>query len=404
MGKNIAFDLRALQIGHENRGIGMVVRSILERIDDQENTYFFYAFEGNDPIQDLGIELKISYTLVQTPRLSTQVKTISDLKDSFKLSTHGFGPLRALKINTFVQFDAMLGLPHFFGTKTVLVAYDLIPLILKNEYLPTPSFAFSHTSGRKAKIKAVIRSLYYIMKFKVNYSRFKRADSVIAISETVRQSFIDLLHVKPGRIHTLTLAPVVSTDKEDDSIIKRYTANKPYILYVGGTDSRKRIEDIVYAFNITRGRGSELDLILAGNELKSVKTLPDIAAQKAILDSPYRDGIHFAGFVTDEQKNSLYKNAHAFVFCSIYEGFGLPVIEAQQKGCPVISYSTDAIKEVAGESAVLVPVNSYVQVAENIGRLFDPVIRKELIKSGSKNAEKYTWDSFIKGFLKEIIN
>jgi len=402
--KRIAIDLRALQIGHENRGIGMVVRSVLEHLDDQDSEYFFYAFEGSDPIKKLDIKLKFSYTLVQTQKLSTSVKSLSDLKDSYKISAHNFKPLKHLKLDTFVQFDAMLGLPRFFGVKTVLIAYDLIPLILKNEYLPSPSFTFSHTFGKKAKIKASLRSLYYLLKFKVNYKRYKKADSVIAISDTVRKSFIEILHVKPRKIRSLPLAPVASTDAFDDSIFTKNGIENKYVLYIGGTDSRKRIEDIVHAFNITRGRGSDVDLVLAGNEFKSLETLPNVAARDAISKSPYKDNIHFAGFITDSQKNSLYRDAHAFIFCSIYEGFGLPVIEAQKGGCPVIAYDIEAVREVAGDSAVLVPVNNYVQIAEYVGKLFDDSFRKKLIIDGITNSKNFSWDKFVAEFKKEIIN
>jgi glycosyltransferase involved in cell wall biosynthesis len=403
VGKRIVLDLRSLQIGHENRGIGMVIRSFLAELEDDDNEYIFYTFDTSNPIEKLGLNMKLSnYTIVTSPTLNTSVKSFSDLKGMFKLTFHTFAPLRRYRPHVFVQFDHNLGLPRFFSTKKVIFGYDVIPLIMKNEYLPTPSFAFTHTAGKKAKIKAVLKAGYYILKSKLNYHNYKRADRVIAISQTVKDSFVEYLHVNKKRIKVNLLAPVSTTQKHDDSILKKLNIKNPYVLYIGGTDSRKRIEEIVYAFNITRGRGSQVDLVLAGNELSTVEKLPSIAARNAILDSPYKKSIHLAGFITDEQKNTLYSNALSFIFCSIYEGFGLPIIEAQSHGCPVIAYDNSSIPETSKGAALLIETNNYVRVAEAIGSLFDEKRRQKMIASGLKASQTYSWSVFTQKLLAEL--
>jgi glycosyltransferase involved in cell wall biosynthesis len=236
----------------------------------------------------------------------------------------------------------------------------------------------------------------------LNYHNYKRADRVIAISQTVKDSFVEYLHVNKKRIKVNLLAPVSTTQKHDDSILKKLNIKNPYVLYIGGTDSRKRIEEIVYAFNITRGRGSQVDLVLAGNELSTVEKLPSIAARNAILDSPYKKSIHLAGFITDEQKNTLYSNALSFIFCSIYEGFGLPIIEAQSHGCPVIAYDNSSIPETSKGAALLIETNNYVRVAEAIGSLFDEKRRQKMIASGLKASQTYSWSVFTQKLLAEL--
>lgn len=392
MPKTIAFDLRPLQIGHQNRGIGMVVRNIIENLEDTENSYIFYCFDSSNPIEDLKIKVAFQYEIVTTPQVTIEVRKPSDLITTFGLLYHSFRPLRHIGIDTFVQFDHNLGLPKFHRTKTVVIAYDLIPLIFRNKYLPRPWFAFTHSSGKKARVAAFLRAAYYTIKSHVAYKNYHKADSVVAISETVKQSFVDILGVDGKKISVAQLAAASEATGFDDKILKKHKLqDAQYIIYIGGTDSRKCVADIVHAFNITNGRGGNLKLVLAGNEFKKVTDIPDVDARNAILESPYKDQIILAGFVSDKEKNSLYKHAHAFVLTSLYEGFGLPVVEAQAKDCPVIAYDNSAVAETAKDSALLVESGNYTKIAEAISILQDENARNAIIEKGAKNAQEYSW-------------
>jgi glycosyltransferase involved in cell wall biosynthesis len=308
--------------------------------------------------------------------------------------------LRAHKPDVFVQFDFHLGIPRFRKTKTIAIAYDLIPLLMRNEYLPSVRFAWNHSAGKKAKLRAITRSVYYRVKYRIHYRVFKRANALVAISEATRQSFIDLLKIKPEKITSIPLAPVLPQTKPEMRLAE--TISKPYIMYVGGTDSRKRLVDIVRAFNIARGRGLDIALVLAGNEFRSVKKIPDIEGRNAIINSPYRDDIKLLGFINDAEKLGLYKNAHVFVFCTVFEGFGLPIIEAMSAGCPVISYNNSSIPEAAGSAALLVETGNYVAVAEKIVALDNKDLRKKMVHLGHKQAKKFNWGKYTRAFLETI--
>ncbi len=418
----ICFDLRALQIGHEHRGIGMYIKSVLEHLPASDNEYIIYAFDKNNPVEAVGLKLKFKYQLVQTPSIKTTLHSPKDLPGLLRLINHRFRPLRSVDPDVFVQFDFTLGVPRWKKVKKIVIGYDLIPLIMKNQYLPSLFFAMKQTAPvtmtpmklfrslwfrithasfaikRRPKFfpsvfRAAVRSSYYNFKYKEHYKTFKRASQIICISEATAADFVKLLGIEQRKIHAIPLAPVLPSSAPDFS-----TADKiknPFLFYIGGTDSRKKIQDIVQAFNIARGRGVKVDLVLAGNEFSKLEHIPSIEGRNAILASPYKKYIHLVGFVSDEQKMGLYQKAFAFIFCTIYEGFGLPIIEAMSMSCPVISYNNSSIPEAAGEAAILVQTGDYTATAKSIQALQDSKLREELIAAGLHQAKKFSWQKTI---------
>jgi glycosyltransferase involved in cell wall biosynthesis len=393
MAKTICFDLRPLQIGHESRGIGMHIRSVLEHLRPNSNLHFvFYAYEKSDPIKALGITVKVPYTLVQTPTLKKSVDSPKDILSLLKLVYHDFFPLKNIGIDTFLQFDFMLGLPNFPGTKKVLVAYDLIPLLYKNDYLPSPLYALIRSPGRTNKLKKAVRAAYYRWRFWLHYKNFHKADKIVSISQSTAKSISEVLAIPAKKIITIPLAPVFNAKKPSQPAALRDLTD-PFVFYIGATDSRKRVQDLVAAFESVRTQNTRpLTLVLAGKELGKVPKIPNLEIRHAIQNSKYRDSIKTIGFVSDAEKLWLYQNAKAFVFPTLYEGFGLPVVEAMQHGCPVISYNTSSIPEVAKGSALLVTPGDIDGLTLALTKLLlDTSDTKKLAELGKKEASKYTW-------------
>lgn len=400
----ICIDLRCLQIGHENRGIGMHVRSVLENLAPRKNVqYIFYSFEKSDPIKKLGIQLQIPYTLVQTRSLKMSISRPRDALHLLRLVNHRFHALRGRHIDTFIQFDFMLGMPRSKKIKKVVIAYDLIPLILRSSYLPGLWHSFRTTPGTLFRLKKTLRAAYYQWRYHLHYKEFKRADQILSISEDTKQSLEKYLRVDPRKIHTIPLAPVFGKNKKPDKRILK-TIPTPFLFYIGATDERKRVHDLVAAYNIARGRGMVMSLVLAGGEFKNTRKIPNQSIKEAILKSSYRDDIYTLGYVTDAEKLALYKHAFAFIFPTAYEGFGLPVLEAMQQGCPVIAYDNSSIPEVADNAASLVPTGDVNAIYHAIQNLYDnPALRSSLVDLGVVQAGKFTWDAYMTQFEKYVL-
>lgn len=393
--KTVCFDLRALQIGHQNRGIGMYVRSVLESLPNDGNKYIFYCFDKSNPITELGIHTKINYEIVETKTVNTILNSPRDLPAIYRLVHHDFAALKSYNLDTFVQFDFALGIPDWKGTKTIVIGYDLIPLIMKHEYMPGVKFAWNNS---ERKLRGVLRAVYYRYKYRLHYDTYRRADRVVCISPASATSFETLLHIPKRKLSAIPLAPVLSDAAPDLTLAK--TIKKPYVFYIGGTDSRKRVVDIIKAYNIAKGRGADVGLVLAGYEFRSLEKMTDKIAKQAIIDSPYREDITLIGFVSDAEKLGLYQSAVAFVFTSTFEGFGLPVVEAMAASCPVVAYRNSSIPEAAGDAGLLVETGDYVAVAQHLLALQDEKLRARLIRQGLAQASTFSWQRYGKAFQK----
>ncbi|MEO8911689.1 MAG: glycosyltransferase family 1 protein [Candidatus Saccharimonas sp.] len=376
----------------------MHARSILENIDPAEDyTYLIYAYDESDPIKKLAINMPAPYTLIQTKTLKKSIDSPRDFPHLARVIFHRFTALRDKGIDVFVQFDFMLGLPSTsIAIKTILVAYDLIPLIFKEDYIPTPTFAFRNNKGTLKKTKKTLRALYYQERYRLHYKNFEKADLLLSISNSTTESLITLLGIRQDRIATIPLAPVFNTDKAIQP--HRLKLSKPFIFYIGATDARKRVSDLIKAFNLVRQK-NDIELILAGKEFANPAKIPSKDIIETLENTPFRRNIHTLGYVNDAEKLWLYRNAKAFVFPSAYEGFGLPIVEALQNGCPVIAYDNSSIAEVGGNAIILTPTSDVAALAGSINTLLaDTAMRDKNVKLGYTQSKIYTWKNYMNQF------
>lgn len=222
----------------------------------------------------------------------------------------------------------------------------------------------------------------------------QKADSIITVSEYTAndvQSYfqVDLshkLHVIPEGISSVfQKKPSESTMQAVEMLVPQ---NKPYFLYPGSINPRKNLSRVLKAFESVAQKIPH-DLIIVGKlGWESNSTL------QHIKNTPFAKRIHLVGFVKDEQLAALYRKATALVYVSLFEGFGLPIVEAMASGCPVITSNISPMSEVAGDSAVLVDPLSTKDISRallDVGK--DSSFRDSIVKSGHGRAQLFSWKS-----------
>lgn len=219
----------------------------------------------------------------------------------------------------------------------------------------------------------------------------ERSEKVIAVSEFTSREVHELLQVPTEKICVVPCAPSFAPGIVPlQELSKKYGIDTPYLLYVGTIEPRKNLVRLIRAFErLKRETGITHQLVLAGGNGWNNEEIYCTA-----MDSPYAKDILFIGFVSAEEKNALYQNADVFVFPSLYEGFGIPPLEAMHFGCPVVTSDAASLPEVVGSAACLVNPLDDVSIAEGIFRvLHDEDYRKSLVAEGSRQEKKYTWDA-----------
>ncbi len=256
-------------------------------------------------------------------------------------------------------------------------------------------------------VRATTRShfLYYLKNFAyrlVIFSALRRAQKVITVSEFTKKDIVDKFGIKPEKI-IVTYEGVANLAKGRDSlfvskldsqeILAQYHIPQNFLLYVGNAYPHKNLEILLRVFGRLHAERHDLRLVLVGKPDYFYERVKETARalnlwQKENINSP----VIFPGYVPDAQLEILYAEARAYVFPSLYEGFGLPPLEAMAKGCPVLSSDRASLPEILGAAAAYFDPEDEEDMAAKIKEvLSDEKLRAELIEQGLKQAKKYNW-------------
>ena len=174
--------------------------------------------------------------------------------------------------------------------------------------------------------------------------------------------------------------------KRAPEILSKYGIMKPYLIYIGNAYPHKNLERLVLAFKKIRGDFPEINLVLVGKEDYFYKRLEDFVKKEKI------QGIIFSGFVPDEELDLALREARIYVWPSLYEGFGLPPLEAMSKGTPVVSSKHPCMEEVLEESAQYFNGKNVDDIYKKIVSLLkNNELRESFIKKGYQQSKKYSW-------------
>lgn len=285
------------------------------------------------------------------------------------------------------------------------IPLNAVPLWMPKPYLVTihdmSTLLFADSSGYRNSLR-----LHYLRR------GLLRADRVMAVSDATRRDVesvlgiphtrIRVVHNAPDPIFCQPPAPPMASGEgfefafppEIQRVLDRYRIHYPFLLYVGRTNPHKNIPRLVEAFAVLRGEIREhplyrdLRLIIIGDEISR-----NPALRHAVIQSRVESAVRFLGFVPIDTLRAFYQAASAFVFPSLYEGFGLPPLEAMACGTPVVCSSVSSLPEVIGDAALTVNPENVFDIARGMREvLLDDKLRAGLIARGFEQLRQFSWE------------
>ncbi|MCK4592119.1 glycosyltransferase family 4 protein [Candidatus Parcubacteria bacterium] len=229
----------------------------------------------------------------------------------------------------------------------------------------------------------------------------KWSSKIIVPSESTKKDLIRFYGVESDKVKVVYHGTRIMNQ---ESRIKNQENHKFNILFIGRLEKRKNLVNLIKAFELFKKRYTlhvaRYTLILAGKEGFGFEEI-----KKAIQESPFSKDIILKNYVTEKEKDELYKKADLSILPSFYEGFGLPVLEAMSYGVPVICSNTSSLPEIAGDAALLVDPNNIEEIAEAINRIFsDDNLKKEMDRKGFENVKRFSWKKCVKETLDTLLH
>jgi glycosyltransferase involved in cell wall biosynthesis len=226
----------------------------------------------------------------------------------------------------------------------------------------------------------------------------KRAERMITISECSKRDIVRIYGIPEEKVRVTLLAAderftADQAASPGDALAK---LPRPYILNVGTLEPRKNLDGLIRAFSRAKQRGMPHTLVITGARGWGESRLAPLIRELGVADS-----VVFTGFIEDDALPHLYREADFFVYPSLYEGFGLPVLEAMACGTPVITSECSSLPEVAGDAALLVDPQSEAELSAAMLQLAgDSVSRGSMREKGLERARGFSWEHTIEQTLK----
>jgi glycosyltransferase involved in cell wall biosynthesis len=329
-----------------------------------------------------GIDQSNEYRLVSLPQ---DERVFSELPANFKVIPYRRTDSYLVDHLTFPLFLRAM------APDVVHIPLNQVPLFMMEPYVVTihdmASLLFETRSGmRMAARRFVLRR------------GLMRARRIMAVSEATRRDVRDALGIPEDRIRLVYNAPnpafFLPAQADRASILERYQIDYPFLLYAGNIRPQKNIPRLVEAFAVARERLSrhpvyrDLHLIIIGDEISRYPSV-----RRAVIQTRVEKAVRFLGFVPFDALRIFFESAALFVFPSLYEGFGLPPLEAMATGTPVVASNVSSLPEVIGDAALLVNPENVFDIARAIQEaLLDEDLRADLIDKGKKQAARYSWE------------
>jgi glycosyltransferase involved in cell wall biosynthesis len=268
-------------------------------------------------------------------------------------------------------------LPPLVRCRSVVTIHDCIHLMFP-QYLPN-RFALGYA---RASIDLATR----------------RATRVLTVSESSKRDILRFVDTPADKIDVIYNAydERFGVEPREEDVVRvreRYQLHDEFVLYAGNVKPHKNLQRLIDAFDLVRRRGlARLKLVLIGDEISKYAAL-----RRAVHQHQLHKYVRFLGYLPEETLAVMYRLAAVFVFPSLYEGFGLPPLEAMASGTPVVTSNVSSLPEVAGDAAVLVDPYDPHAIADGIERLLtDETLRRDLRAKGVARARQFSWEQSVR--------
>ena len=367
----VAIDVRRVS----DFGVGTYIRNVVRTLGrlDRNNQYFLIS--GTERVPEFGDLPDNFRTVVFTPTKST-VRTYLDYHNALK--TYRFDLL---------HIPQMFWRPVPFSCPYVMTVHDLLDYMYRTR--TTTSF------GRFVHVQMTRRVM-------------QGAARLFAVSHFTKQDITRFFGISPDKIEVVYNALDEgfqlghTTAAERETIVERYQVNYPFLLYAGRISPHKNVVRIIEAFSALKSdlakedKYEDLKLIIIGDE---VSKHPDI--RRAVIKSGVQNDVRFLGFVSIDILRIFYDAAKVFVFPSLYEGFGLPPLEAMAHGTPVVTSNTAALPEVVGKAAIQVNPENVFEISRAMHRaLVDQPLRERMKIAGKEQAARFSWETSVRQIIR----
>jgi glycosyltransferase involved in cell wall biosynthesis len=357
-------------------GIGTYIRNLVRHLArlDSETTYFIVCHPSAIP------ELR---------DLAANFEPIPDTSRGYGVREHLSLPWKLSRLGVDLIHCPHYVVPLLTRTPSVVTIHDCIHLLFP-EYLPN-RMAWSY--ARYMMGRAVGRSAL-----------------VFTVSEASRRDILNFYPAAdPDRVQVVPNAidPALLEQPDEaqiERIRERYQIRGRFVLYAGNIKPHKNLERLIAAFGLLKRRPGHDDvrLILIGDEVGRTPSL-----RRAVEAAGVRQDVRFFGFVPDQTLAGLYRLASAFAFPSLYEGFGLPPLEAMACGTPVLTSNLSSLPEVVGDAALLVDPRQVEEIAAGLARILDDeAFAADLVRRGARRVKEFSWERSVRqihaGYMKVL--
>jgi glycosyltransferase involved in cell wall biosynthesis len=359
---------RAVRIGIDARklhdfGIGTYIRNLLRqlaRLDSQNEFVVFCRPDDRDTLATLGENFRPVVERSGNYSIAEQIKI----------------PIAVRREGVTLFHAPHYVLPPLVRCRSVVTIHDCIHLMFP-QYLP------NRLALEYARMSIALAA--------------RRATRVLTVSESSKRDILRFVDTEPSKIDVIYNAydDRFGVEPREEDVIRvreRYQLHDEFVLYAGNVKPHKNLARLIESFDIVRKRGlGHLKLVLIGDDISRYSAL-----RRAVHRHQLHKYVRFLGYLPEETLAVMYRLAGVFVFPSLYEGFGLPPLEAMASGTPVVTSNLSSLPEVAGDAAVLVDPYDPNAIADGIYRvLTDEGLRRDLRRRGLARAAQFSWEQSV---------